>query len=152
MNFLLQEGQRYKVNAITVNSEIENVDTFELASLFEFGNDNWYDVRALEQGLLEITNNLGSVGYAFVNLDPEIVTNPESGHLDITVSIGKARKNFVERIEIVKNTRTKDSVIRREFELVEGDAFNQIKLDESIRNIRNSGFLRCESSQSCRQQ
>ena len=141
VNFLLQEGQRYKVNEITVNSDIENVDTSELASLFEFGDDNWYDVRALEQGLLEITNNLGALGYAFVNLDPEIVTNPETGQLDIAVNIGKARKNFVERIEIVNNVRTKDSVIRREFELVEGDAFNQIKLDESIRNIRNLGFF-----------
>ena len=141
VNFLLQEGQRYKVNEITVNSDIENVDTSELASLFEFGDDNWYDVRALEQGLLEITNNLGALGYAFVNLDPEIVTNPETGQLDIAVNIGKARKNFVERIEIVNNVRTKDSVVRREFELVEGDAFNQIKLDESIRNIRNLGFF-----------
>jgi len=141
VNFLLQEGQRYKVNEITVNSNIENVDTSELASLFEFGDDNWYDVRALEQGLLEITNNLGALGYAFVNLDPEIVTNPETGQLDIAVNIGKARKNFVERIEIVNNVRTKDSVVRREFELVEGDAFNQIKLDESIRNIRNLGFF-----------
>ena len=141
VNFLLQEGQRYKVNEITVNSDIENVDILELASLFEFGDDDWYDVRALEQGLLEITNNLGALGYAFVNLDPEIVTKPETGHLDIVVNIGKARKNFVERIEIVNNVRTKDSVIRREFELVEGDAFNQIKLDESIRNIRRLGFF-----------
>ncbi len=141
VNFLLQEGQRYKVNEITVNSDIENVDTSELASLFEFGDDNWYDMRALEQGLLEITNNLGALGYAFVNLDPEIVTNPETSQLDIAVNIGKARKNFVERIEIVNNVRTKDSVVRREFELVEGDAFNQIKLDESIRNIRNLGFF-----------
>ena len=138
MNFLLQEGQRYKVNEITVNSDIENVDTLELASLFEFGDDDWYDVRALEQGLLEITNNLGALGYAFVNLDPEIVTNPETGQLDIAVNIGKARKNFVERIEIVNNVRTKDSVVRREFELVEGDAFNQIKLDESLSLIHIS--------------
>ena len=120
VNFLLQEGQRYKVNEITVNSDIENVDISELASLFEFGDDNWYDVRALEQGLLEITNNLGALGYAFVNLDPEIVTIPETGQLDIAVNIGKARKNFVERIEIVNNVRTKDSVVRREFELGRG--------------------------------
>ena len=141
VNFLLEEGQRYKVNEIAVNSAIENVDTAELAALFEFGDDRWYDVRALEQGLLDITNNLGALGYAFVNVDPEVVTDPETGQLDIAVNIGKARKNFIERIEIVNNVRTKDSVVRREFELVEGDAFNQIKLDESIRNVRNLGFF-----------
>ncbi|MCH1474965.1 MAG: outer membrane protein assembly factor BamA, partial [Alphaproteobacteria bacterium] len=89
----------------------------------------------------DITNNLGALGYAFVNVDPEVVTDPETGQLDIAVNIGKARKNFIERIEIVNNVRTKDSVVRREFELVEGDAFNQIKLDESIKNVRNLGFF-----------
>lgn len=141
VNFILEEGQRYRVNDIAINSEIENVDLAALKQTFDFGDDGWYDVRALEQGLLEMTNILGSFGYAFVNVVPEVVTNPETGLLDIAVNIGKARKNFIERIEIVNNVRTLDSVIRREFELVEGDAFNQVKLDKSIRNVRNLGFF-----------
>ena len=141
VNFILEEGQRYRVEDIAINSEIENIDLEALRQSFDFGEEGWYDVRALEQGLLDITNTLGSFGYAFVNVDPEVVTNPETGLLDISVNIGKARKNFVERIEIVNNVRTLDSVIRREFELVEGDAFNQVKLDKSIRNVRNLGFF-----------
>ena len=141
VNFILNEGQRYRVEDIAINSEIENVDLEELRQTFDFGDDRWYDVRALEQGLLNITNTLGSFGYAFVNVEPEVMTNPETGLLDITVNIGKARKNFIERIEIVNNVRTLDSVIRREFELVEGDAYNQVKLDKSIRNVRNLGFF-----------
>ena len=141
VNFILEEGQRYQVKDITVSSEIENIDIEALEQTFDFGDEGWYDVRALEQGLLDITNTLGSFGYAFVNVDPEVVTDPETGLLDIAVKIGKARKNFVERIEIVNNVRTLDSVIRREFEIVEGDAFNQVKLDKSIRNVRNLGFF-----------
>ena len=141
VSFLLEEGQRYKVDGITVESQIENVDLDALRGLFDFGDDSWYDVRALEQGLLDITNQLGSLGYAFVNIEPEVLTDPETGTLDIAVSIGKARKNFIERIEIVNNVRTLDSVIRREFEIVEGDAYNQLKLDRSIRNVRNLGFF-----------
>ena len=141
VNFILEEGQRYQVKDITVSSEIENIDIEALEQTFDFGDEGWYDVRALEQGLLDITNTLGSFGYAFVNVDPEVVTDPETGQLDIAVKIGKARKNFVERIEIVNNIRTLDSVIRREFEIVEGDAFNQVKLDKSIRNVRNLGFF-----------
>ena len=141
VNFILEEGQRYQVKDIAVSSEIENIDIEALEQTFDFGDEGWYDVRALEQGLLDITNTLGSFGYAFVNVDPEVVTDPETGLLDIAVKIGKARKNFVERIEIVNNVRTLDSVIRREFEIVEGDAFNQVKLDKSIRNVRNLGFF-----------
>ena len=117
VNFILKEGQRYRVENIEINSEIENVDLEPLRQTFDFGDEGWYDVRALEQGLLEITNTLGSFGYAFVNVEPEVVTNPETGLLNIAVNIGKARKNFIERIEIVNNVRTLDSVIRREFEL-----------------------------------
>ena len=141
VTFLLEEGKRYRVADIDIASEIENIDIEALKSSFLFGDDGWYDVRALEQGMLDVTNQLGALGYAFVNIDTEILTDPESETLAVQMRIGKAQKNFIERIEIVNNARTLDSVIRREFELVEGDAFNQIKLDRSIRNIRNLGFF-----------
>ena len=141
VSFILNEGVRYKVGKISIDSQIENVDLEALRQLFDFGDDGWYDVRALEQGLLDITNELGALGYAFVNIEPEVITDPATQTLDIEVSVGKAQKNFIERIEIVNNVRTLDSVIRREFELVEGDAFNQLKLERSIRNVRNLGFF-----------
>ena len=141
VSFILNEGARYKVNDISIDSQIENVDLEALRQLFDFGDDGWYDVRALEQGLLDITNELGALGYAFVNIEPDVITDPEAQTLDINVGIGKAQKNFIERIEIVNNVRTLDSVIRREFEVVEGDAFNQLKLERSIRNVRNLGFF-----------
>ena len=141
VTFLLEEGKRYRVADIDIASEIENIDIEALKSSFLFGDDGWYDVRALEQGMLDVTNQLGALGYAFVNIDTEILTDPESETLAVQMRIGKAQKNFIERIEIINNARTLDSVIRREFELVEGDAFNQIKLDRSIRNIRNLGFF-----------
>lgn len=141
ITFLIDEGVRYKVNNINMTSEIENIDLDSLKSLMAFGNDNWYDVRRLEQGLLDISSQLGAFGYAFVDVTPEIKTDPATGMLDIAVNIGQSRRNFVERIEFVDNTRTLDSVIRREFELVEGDAFNQLKLDRSVRNVRNLGYF-----------
>ena len=142
VTFYLDEGERYKVNNVALNSDIPDLDNDALVALMDFGDDGWYDVRVLEQGLFDITNELGSLGYAFVNVEPTIIPDSESSTLDVTINIGRARKNFIERIEIVNNVRTLDSVIRREFELVEGDAFNQLKLDRSIRNIRNLGFFK----------
>jgi outer membrane protein insertion porin family len=77
-----------------------------------------------------------------VNVTPEIKTNPETATLDIAIAIDKARRNFIERIEFVDNARTMDRVIRREFEIVEGDAYNQLKIDRSVRNVRNLGYFR----------
>jgi outer membrane protein insertion porin family len=122
--------------------QLGGIDTDELQQAIKFGDDKWYDVRALEQGLLDISNRLGSFGYAFVNVTPEIKTNPETATLDIAITIDKARRNFVERIEFVDNARTMDRVIRREFEIVEGDAYNQLKIDRSVRNVRNLGYFR----------
>jgi len=141
LTFLINEGVRYKVNDIKISSQIENIDLEALRDLMKFDDDQWYDVRQLEQGLLDVSNQLGVYGYAFVDVTPQIVTDPSTGLLDIEVSIGQARRNFVERIEFIDNTRTLDRVIRREFELVEGDAFNQLKLDRSVRNVRNLGYF-----------
>jgi outer membrane protein insertion porin family len=60
ISFLVNEGIRYQVGTVSVASEISGVDTDELRQIFEFGDDKWYDVRALEQGLLDISNRLGS--------------------------------------------------------------------------------------------
>ena len=139
--FELEEGVRYKNGIVTVNSEIQGVDTDELAAEMPLIVDDWYDVRFMEQGLLNITNRLGALGYSFVNVTPTITTNPETATIDVAINIGAARKNYIERIEIVNNNRTMDRVIRRELQLVEGDAFNQLKLDNSIKDIRNLGYF-----------
>ena len=141
VTFLLEEGLRYKVGGIEFVSAIDNVDLELLKEKFDFGDDGWYDVRALEQGLLDITNELGNYGYAFVDVQPEVFTDAKTGLATILVKIGEAKKNYVERIEIINNTRTTDTVIRRELELVEGDAFNSLKLERSLRNVRNLGYF-----------
>ena len=92
------------------------------------------DSRLIEEGLLNITNALGNIGYAFVNIVPEPSTSPEDQYV-ILIRIGTAQKNYIERIEVVNNTRTLDSVVRRELEIVEGDSFNQPKIDRSLRKI-----------------
>ncbi|MDC3234786.1 outer membrane protein assembly factor BamA, partial [Candidatus Puniceispirillum sp.] len=141
ITFLVNEGVRYQVNEVSIFSEIEGVDINELRKLVSFDEDAWYDVRLLEQGLLDISKKLGFFGYAFVNVTPDIKTNADTAKLNIDIKIEKSRRNFVERIEFVDNSRTTDKVIRRQFEIVEGDAYNQLKIDRSIRNIRNLGYF-----------
>ena len=142
ITFEIDEGQRYRLNDVSFISEIENIDSASLRDQIPLENGEWYDVRHVEQGLVNITNELGNQGYAFVTITPEVNTNAEEGVLDLTISIGSSRKNYIERIEIVNNSRTLDRVIRRELEVVEGDAYNQLKIDRSIRNVRNLGYFR----------
>ena len=76
-----------------------------------------------------------------VNVLPDIKTDPDTATLNIAIRVDEAQRNFVERIEFVNNNRTLDRVIRREFEIVEGDAYNQFKIDRSVRNVRNLGYF-----------
>ena len=132
---------RCKVGDVTITSAIDAVDPRVIEQTLQFGDARWYDVRALEQGLLDISRQLGTLGYAFVNVTPDIKTDPDTATLNIAIRVDEAQRNFVERIEFVNNNRTLDRVIRREFEIVEGDAYNQFKIDRSVRNVRNLGYF-----------
>ena len=142
VTFAINEGPRYKLRDISFTSEIENLDLAALRDQVPIVAEDWYDSRLVEEGLLNITNELGNLGYAFVNIVPEPSTSPDDGYVDILIRIGTAQKNYIERIEVVNNTRTLDTVIRRELEIVEGDSFNQLKIDRSLRKIRGLGYFR----------
>ena len=141
VTFSINEGPRYKLGDISFTSEIENLDFSALRDAVPAERDEWYDSRAIEEGLLNITNELGNLGYAFVNIVPEINTSEGQVYVDVVIRIGSAQKNYIERIDVVNNTRTLDSVVRREMEIIEGDPFNQLKIERSLRNIRGLGYF-----------
>ena len=142
VTFSIAEGPRFKFGDISIESELENLDLNDLRDVVTAERDEWYDSRVVEEGLLNITNELGNLGYAFVNVVPELKTSEDQKYVDVLIRIGAAQKNFVERIEVVNNTRTLDSVIRREMEIIEGDPFNRLKIERSLRNIRGLGYFR----------
>ena len=141
LTFHIDEGAQYSIADVVINSEIEGVDVATLleASTLEIGAV--YDVRYLDETLSNITDRLGEFGYAFVNIEPDFELNRDDATLSITLNIGRATRNFVEEIQINGNDRTLDRVIRRRFELIEGDSFNQLRLTNSLRNIRNLGYF-----------
>jgi outer membrane protein insertion porin family len=84
---------------------------------------------------------VGRLGYAFVDIQPQLNKNPDSLTIDLTYAINEGQRVYVERIDIEGNVRTLDEVIRREFRLAEGDAFNTALLRRSQQRLRNLGFF-----------
>ena len=142
VTFSIMEGPRFKFGDISIESEIENLELQELLDVVSAEQNDWYDSRVIEEGLLNITNELGNLGYAFVNVVPETTISEDKKYINVLIRISTARKNFIERIDFVNNTRTLDSVIRREMEIIEGDPFNRLKIERSLRNIRGLGYFR----------
>lgn len=141
LTFQIEENNPYTVGDVALTSEIEGVDTDALLESSTFETGELYDVRVLEETLSAVTNKLGEYGFAFVDVTPDLNLDQENNIVNINLSVGMAQRNYVEKINIRGNDRTLDSVIRRQFELVEGDSFNQLKLTRSERNVRNLGYF-----------
>ena len=141
VTFSLEEGERYQFGEIDVDSRLRDLQSEELAPLATTLPDEWYDAYEIENTIQELTDAVGSKGYAFVDIRPRVKRDRENRRIDVTYQIEEGPRIYVERIDIVGNVRTLDEVIRREFRLVEGDAFNSAKIRRSQQGIRNLSFF-----------
>ena len=141
ISFSLEEGGRYRVSAIDVRSRLRDLAPEDLLPVVEIEEGDWYDADQVEDTLLALTEVVGSRGYAFVDVTPQIELNREARTIGVTFDVDEGQRVYVERIDIAGNTRTLDEVIRREFRLAEGDAFNTALIRRSRQRIMNLGFF-----------
>lgn len=142
ITFTIEEGERYKFGNVDVASQIRDIDAGQLRPLLTVHQGDWYNADAVERTIGVLTDELGNRGYAFVDIRPRINRNRDERTIDVTFEIQEGPRVYVERIDVQGNVRTLDYVIRREFRLVEGDAFNTSKLRRSQQRIRNLGFFK----------
>lgn len=141
LTYTIEEGERYKFGKLDVVSKIAEVDAAPLKRLLTVEEGDWYNNDEVENSILALTTEVGNQGYAFVDINPIVKRDRDTSTISITFEIQEGPRVFVERIDIGGNVRTLDRVIRREFRIVEGDAFNAAKLKRSQQRIRNLGFF-----------
>ncbi len=142
ITFTVYEGEEYTFGTIDVASTIKALNPDEILGQISTVEGKTYDALKVEESIEAITDAVGNLGFAFVQVNPRVDKNDEARTIGITYDIDEGPKVFVERIEINGNVRTVDDVIRRQFTLVEGDAFNTTKVARSKRRIQNLGFFR----------
>jgi outer membrane protein insertion porin family len=141
ITFTINEGERYKFGKVEVKSHFQGLDTDTLRGLLTVGEGEWYDADQVEKSVTALSDAVGTLGYAFVDVRPNIRRNKDTLTIDLTFDIQEGPRVYIERINIAGNTRTLDRVIRREFRLAEGDAFNTAKVRRSRERLRNLGFF-----------
>ena len=141
ITMVLEEGKRYEINKIDITSTIPGVDVDSLKKELEIDEGDWYDAEKVEKSVYAMTEKLGKQGFAFVEVDPLMGKNMAEGKMDLNFRVREGARVFVNRINIIGNSRTYDEVIRREFRLNEGDAFNAAKIRASRRNIENLNYF-----------
>ena len=141
LTFTMEEGVRYRFGEVVVEAHLRDLKADELADIIEIEKDDWYDADEVDDTIDALTNAVGSLGYAFVDIRPRINRNREAQTIEVVFEVNEGPRVFVERIDISGNVRTLDEVIRREFRLIEGDAFNSAKLRRSRQRIQRLAFF-----------
>ncbi len=141
LTFTVEEGARYKINNIAIESDLRNFDATPLKEDITFLPGEWYDADAVQTSVDKMSDRLGDAQYAFADVDPKIERNTADNSIDLTFVVGESPRVFVERIDIHGNLRTIDKVIRREMLLVEGDPFSKSKLARSEQRLRDLNFF-----------
>ena len=142
ITFGIEEGDRYHLGKIDVKSAIRELKAEDLlASISNVNSGDWYNADEIENTVQSLTDVAGNKGYAFIDIKPVFVRHRQDHLVDITFDVHEGARVFVERIDIQGNVRTLDKVIRREFRLVEGDAFNAAKLRRSRERLKDLGFF-----------
>jgi outer membrane protein insertion porin family len=141
LTFNVEEGQRFNYGEITMITTEDDIDIEEFQKLSKIRSGRNYDPRKLESLLQEIDVKLAQKGYNFVTASPRILRNDDTFEVDVEIDLSRGQRLFVERIDIEGNSTTLDRVIRRQFELAEGDAFNRREIQEAADRIRALGFF-----------
>ena len=100
-----------------------------------------YSAKDVEDTIIALTEHVAGLGYAFAQVTPRGDRNFENRTISVTYTIDQGPRTYVERIEIRGNARTRDYVVRREFDVSEGDAFNQVLIQRAKRRLERLGYF-----------
>ncbi|HTI83445.1 MAG TPA: outer membrane protein assembly factor BamA [Acetobacteraceae bacterium] len=141
LTFTIREGDRYRVGKVDITSHLRNLTGDSLRSDLQLESGDWYDGDAVGRSVEAMEKDVHDRGYSFVEVKPLISKHPDKKTVDLAFDVGEGPRVYVERIDIVGNTRTKDKVIRREFRLAEGDAYNSEQVRLSRQRLQDLNYF-----------
>src|ERR1700716_2630833 len=142
VTFKIEQGQQYRVASVNFASTIPTLDGNTLRSFSRVNVGSLYNAEALEKSVEEMQIEASRRGYAFAIVRPRGDRNFETHTVSITFAIDEGARTYIERINVRGNTRTRDYVIRREFDISEGDAYNRALVDRAERRLNNLDFFK----------
>ena len=142
VTYTVDEGPEYKFGKITVETDLKKLDKNVLQALVPIHRGEIYQDEKIEQATDALTFAAGAAGFAFVDVRPRYVPNRAKGTVDVNFDVKEGPRVYVDRIDIVGNTRTLDYVIRREMNVSEGDAYNRVLVDRSKNQIKALGYFK----------
>jgi outer membrane protein insertion porin family len=141
VTFQIDEGERYKFGPVSVETTVDGVDPEELRSLAESREGKTYRAKDVQDSMSEISKRVAAKGYPFARVTPRGNRDMANKTIAVDYVVDQGERAYVERIEIRGNTATRDYVIRREFDMAEGDAYNQERVADAKRRLERLGYF-----------
>ena len=138
----VEEGQQYRVGSVNVETQIPDLDKTVLASTVKLSVGDVYNGDLVDKSVEAMTREVARKGYAFSSARPRGERDPATGLISLGFVVEEGPRVYIERINVRGNTRTRDYVIRREFPLGEGDAYNRVLVDRAERRLNGLGYFK----------
>ncbi len=138
----VEEGPQYHVSSVDVTSRIPKISSDSLRGSVLLRPGDVYNATAVDKTVESITREIAKQGYAFADVRPHGDRDNAAHTIALAFTIDNAPKVYIERVDIVGNTRTRDYVIRREFDIGEGDPYNHAMIEAAERRVNNLGFFK----------
>jgi outer membrane protein insertion porin family len=142
VTFTIDEGAQYRVGKVDINSNVRSLDPQTLRSRVRLSTGQVYNADMVDKTIEGLTIEAAKRGYAFASVHPHADRNFESKVINLAFTVDQGARVYIERINIHGNTRTRDYVIRREFDIGEGDAYNRALIDRAERRLNNLNYFK----------
>jgi outer membrane protein insertion porin family len=142
VTYTVEEGDLYRFGTVDITSNVRTVDAQALRPKLRMASGGVYNADAVEKTVEDITIDIAKRGYPFAVVRPRGERDFEGRKVNMTFVVDEGPHTYIERINIRGNTRTRDYVIRREFDINEGDAYNRALIDRAERRLKNLNFFK----------
>ena len=142
VTFTLDEGERYRFGKIDIQSHVPQVDPNTLYGRSKAARGDVYNAEAVEKSVENMSIEVARRGYPFAVVRPRGDRDLATHTINVTFTVEDGPRVYIERINIRNNSRTRDYVIRREFDIGEGDAYNRALVDRAERRLKNLNYFK----------
>lgn len=142
VTYTIEEGDRYKFGKVDIQSNVPVVDPKGLYSRLRATPGSVYNAEAVEKSVEQMSIEVARRGYPFAVIRPRGDRDVANRTINVTFTVEDGPRVYIERINIRGNTRTRDWVIRREFDVGEGDAYNRALVDRAERRLKNLNYFK----------
>jgi len=142
LTFIVDEGPRYTFGTVDVELALKSLNLDALHKRVLGSSGDIYNADLIDKSVEALTAAAAEQGEPFGRIRPRIDRDPNARTISVVYVVEQGPREYIERIEITGNHITKDEVIRREFRIAEGDAYNKVMVEQAKQRVMKTGFFK----------